>query len=263
MVDRNRVGVAMAVERKRIPAKLKDDAIVEALLEVRFDMSSIPEVLIGRLSEYGPWKQLSQQRMPGYEIPEPIRQFNPQLRYLPVFELSSPEGEGRRAVRIGPRVLSYHCTAPYVGWERFKPELQQAIEGLFQKANGLVVRRLGLRYLNALRADVHGIQSISDLDLRLEIDGERVGGNVNVNFTVDPGSDTACTVRIATPEFIQGALPANTSVYVDVDVFTHDGYESREEADVTSWLEAAHTKEKQQFFRLLTTETINSLKEDR
>jgi len=41
------------------------------------------------------------------------------------------------------------------------------------------------------------------------------------------------------------------------------GYESRKEADVTSWLEAAHTKEKQQFFRLLTVETINSLKEDR
>jgi uncharacterized protein (TIGR04255 family) len=253
----------MAVERKRIPAKMKDDAIVEALLEVRFDMSIIPEVLIGRLSEYGPWKQLSQQRTPAADIPAPIRQLNPQLRYLPVFELFSPESEGRRAVRIGPQVLSYHCTAPYVGWERFKPELQQAIEGLFQKADGLVVRRLGLRYLNALRPDVHGIRSVSDLDLKLEIDGERVGGNVNVNFTVDPGSDKTCTVRIATPEFIQGALPANTSVYVDVDVFTHDGYESRKEADVTSWLEAAHTKEKQQFFRLLTVETINSLKENR
>ena len=76
-------------------------------------------------------------------------------------------------------------------------------------------------------------------------------------------SCTPCTVRIATPEFIKGELPANTSVYVDVDVFTHDGYESREGADVASWLEAAHTKEKLQFFRLLTIETIDSLKEDR
>lgn len=255
--------MVMAADRKPTPAKLKDDAIVEALFEIRFDMSSIPEVLIGRLTEYGPWKQLSQQRLPAYEIPSAIRKFNPQLRYQPVFELFSPEAEGRRAIRIGPQALSYHLVAPYAGWTRFKPELKQAIEGLFQKADGLVVRRLGLRYLNALRADVHGIRSISDLDLTLEIDGERVGDNVNVNFTVDPASDTACTVRIATPQFIQGVLPASTSVYVDVDVFTHDGYESRKEADVTSWLEAAHTKEKQQFFRLLTSETINSLKEDK
>ena len=254
--------MAMAAALKPIPAKLKDDAIVEALLEIRFDMSGLPEVLIGRLSEYGPWKQLSQQRMPAYEIPAAIRQFNPQLRFQPVFEFLSSEAEGRRAIRIGPQVLSYHNVAPYIGWKRFKPELKQAIEGLFQKADGLVVRRLGLRYLNALRADVHGIRSVSDLDLILEIDGERVGDHVNVNFTVDPASDTACTVRVATPQFIQGVLPASTSVYVDVDVFTRDGYESTSKADVVSWLEAAHAKEKQQFFRLLTSDTIKSLEEE-
>ena len=37
--------------RKHIPAKLKHDAIVEALLEVRFDMTTVPEVLFGRLAD--------------------------------------------------------------------------------------------------------------------------------------------------------------------------------------------------------------------
>src|SRR5271157_1638575 len=38
----------MATRIKHIPNKLKHDAIVEALLEVRFDMTTVPEVLRGR-----------------------------------------------------------------------------------------------------------------------------------------------------------------------------------------------------------------------
>jgi uncharacterized protein (TIGR04255 family) len=248
---------------KPIPVKLRDDAIVEALLEIRFEMSTIPEIFFGRMAEYAPWKLLQQRRMPAYEIPAVMRQVNPQLRYQPVFELIPVEADQQRAVRIGPQVLSYHRMAPYVGWKRFKLELNEAIAGLFQKADGLTVHRLGLRYLNALRPDVHRIRSVSDLDLKLEIANELVSGNVNINFNVAVASNTTCTVRVATPEFIQGALPVNTSVYVDVDVFTQDGFQTTERDVVTSWIEDAHTKEKEQFFRLLTPQTIQSLKEEK
>jgi hypothetical protein len=54
----------MATRKKRIPAKLKYDAIVEALLEVRFDMTTIPEVLLGRLADCPSWKGFEQDRMP-------------------------------------------------------------------------------------------------------------------------------------------------------------------------------------------------------
>lgn len=247
-----------AGEAKSIPAKLKHDAIVEALFEIRFEMTTIPEVFFGRLAEYAPWKGFTQAPMPAYNIPAALRQADPNLRYQPVFALV--EG-AERAVRIGPQVLSYHRRMPYVGWAKFKPELEEVIAGVFEKADGLRVERLGLRYLNALRTDVHGIKSISDLNLKLEIAGERVSGNANVNFTTGDSSDTVCTVRIATTEFIQGDLPANTSVYVDVDVFTKKGFETKDEAVVKDWIEAAHTKEKEQFFRLLTDATIESLKE--
>jgi uncharacterized protein (TIGR04255 family) len=150
---------------------------------------------------------------------------------------------------------------PYVGWERFQPELQETVSLLFQKASGLVIRRLGLRYLNALRHDLHGIASISDLDLEIKVASQRVPGNVNLNFTVDVGSDTACTVWIATTEFIQGKLPPDTSVYVDVDVFTKEGFETKEREAVESWVATAHTKEKEQFFRLLTDRSIDELEE--
>jgi uncharacterized protein (TIGR04255 family) len=253
------LGVVMTAGGSRsIPAKLKHDAIVEALFEIRFDMTTIPEVFFGRLAEYAPWKQFTQARLPAYDVPAALRQADPNLRYHPIFALA--EGAGR-AVRIGPQVLSYHRRAPYVGWAKFKPELDEAIAGVFGKTDGLRVERLGLRYLNALRTDVHGIKSISDLNLKLEIASERVSGNANVNFTTGDSSETSCTVRIATTDFIQGDLPENTSVYVDVDVFTKPGFETKDQSVVKDWIEAAHTREKEQFFRLLTERTIESLKE--
>lgn len=247
----------MASRGKPVPKKLKNDAIVEAIFEVRFDMTTIPEILFGRLAEYGPWKGFRQQRLPAYEIPPPLRHADPNLRFQAIFELVSQE----RAVRIGPHVISYHCPTPYVGWQRFQPELAETIGGLFKFGDGLVIRRLGLRYLNALRADVHGIVSIMDLDLEIRVASERVPGNVNLNFTSDVGSNAGCTVRIATPEFVQGSLPPNTSVYVDVDVFTKDGFETKEEKVVQDWITAAHKSEKEQFFRLLTDRSIEALEE--
>jgi len=50
----------MASRGKSIPKKLKHDAIVEAVVEVRFSTTTIPEILFGRLSEYGPWKNFRQ-----------------------------------------------------------------------------------------------------------------------------------------------------------------------------------------------------------
>jgi len=249
----------MATRGKLVPAKLKHDAIVEAILEIRFDTTTIPEILFGKLADYAPWKGFGQRPMPASAVPAPIRQADPNLRFQPIFELLG--SDGHLAVRIGPQVLSYHRMPPYVGWQRFQAELSEEIDGLFEKANDLTVRRLGFRYLNALRPDLHGIRSISDLDLTVEIEGEKLAGNVNVNFTTQISDNTQCTVRIATTEFVQGVLPPNTSVVADVDVFTKEGFNTKDETEVKRWVELAHTKEKENFFRLLTDETIEALKE--
>ncbi|MGA2940171.1 MAG: TIGR04255 family protein [Syntrophobacteraceae bacterium] len=252
----------MAKRGRAIPSELKHDAIVEALLEIRFDMrkETIPEILFGRLAEHGPWKGFEQRPLPAYQVPPPLRQADPNLRFQPVFELAAPDK--RRTIRIGPHVLSYHRLRPYVGWEKFKPELGEAIDGLFSTTEGLSIRRLGFRYINALQTDVHGIRSILDLDLKLSIAEESVSSNVNINFTTDISNDTNCTVRIATSEFVQGELPPNTSVFVDVDVFTKEAFRTEDQIEVKKWVEFAHTKEKEQFFRLLTDQTIDSLKKE-
>ena len=251
----------MTENSKPVPKKLKNDAIVEAIFEIRFSMSTIPEVLIGRISEYAPWSGFKQTTLPISQFPAALRQADPNLRYQPVFAMID-EGQ-KRAVRIGTNAVSYSRGMPYVGWKVFKTELEEVIAGVFEKTNDLRVERLGLRYLNALRHDLHGIQSIADLALRIEIADERITGNANVNLTFDGNSDTACTVRVATTDFVQGQIPPGTSVYVDVDVFTNEvGFETTDEEFVRKWIEKAHSREKLQFFRLLTRPTIESLREE-
>jgi uncharacterized protein (TIGR04255 family) len=250
----------MAARAKPIPGKLKHDAIIEALFEIRFDTATLPEVFFGRLADYAPWKGFDQRRTPAHEIPASFRESDPNLRYQPVFELAAPADH--RAVRIGQHVLSYHRTAPYVGWQRFQPELEEVVSALFAKADDPVITRLGFRYINALRSDLHGIRRLSDLDLTFAIAREVVGGSVNVNFTTSVSENTQCTVRIATIDLVQGPLPSASSVLIDVDLFTKESFKSTEEGAVMEWIEFAHTQEKQQFFRLLTDETIDALKED-
>jgi uncharacterized protein (TIGR04255 family) len=244
---------------KTIPAKLKHDAILEALFEMHFDTQTLPEIFFGRLADDAPWKTFEQRRMPGHEIPASLREADSNLRHQPIFELA--DVSEHRAVRIGPHVLSYHRTAPYVGWSRFQPELTELIRAFFTRADTPVVTRLGLRYINALRSDVHGIRSLLDLDLTFAIATEPIGSSLNINFTTAVSSDTQCTVRIATTDLVQGTLPRASSVLVDVDVFTKEPFRTTDEKAVGAWIDFAHTKEKEQFFRILTNETIDGLTE--
>lgn len=246
---------------RAVPAKLKNDAIVEALAELRFDMpvGNLPEIFFVRLADNPTWKDFERRMMPAFSIPPQVRQSDENLRYQPHLELVAPNKE--RTVRIGPQVLSYHRLAPYVGWDKFQMELKDAVDWLFSEISDLSVRRMGVRYMNALRADLHGIKSVLDLDLKLTVADQRVSGNVNINFTNTVNANTLCTVRIATPEFIQGAIPPNTVLYVDVDVFTKEEFFCTDRNDAVAWIDSAHTAEKRHFFRLLTDQTISELAE--
>jgi uncharacterized protein (TIGR04255 family) len=241
-----------------LPQQLNPDAILEALLEIRFNAPTIlPEVLFGRLAEHAPWIGWQQRRLPTYEIPAPLREADANLRYAPIFEISNPQQH--RAVRIGSHVLSYHVMAPYPGWAVFQPEIDSAVDQLFAKATGLTVLRLGLRYINAFLTDAHGITSVADLDVEVKVSDDDHPSRMNLNFMTSIGPDADCTVRIATKEFAQGAVPTNAAVIADIDIFTNDHITAQTAQAVKDWAVMAHNGEKQEFFHLLTQQTIAHL----
>jgi uncharacterized protein (TIGR04255 family) len=243
-----------------LPTKLKHDAILEAILELRIASQPIPEVFYGRLVDHRYWKSFSRHRLPTHEIPEKFRLIDPNVRYIPVIELIAPDSKA--ALRVGPYAVSYHRTAPYVGWKNFSPDLLQVVDSLFETTTDPTIERLGLRYLNAMSVERHHIKSIGDLDIKLtDADGE-IATNVNINFTRELTRDSSCTVRIATKEFIQGDVPADTTVIIDVDVFTNDGFKTTDKEVVKQWVTDAHNYEKNEFFHLFTQTTIDQLREE-
>jgi uncharacterized protein (TIGR04255 family) len=250
----------MSQDKNAVPKKLRHDAIVEAVFEARFEMKTLPEVFFGRLADYEPWKGFTQAALPAAGIPAFVRQSDPNLRYQPVFQLSNVDG--LRSIRVGQYVASYHRAAPYVGWERFRDELNEFIDGLFLKAaEGLSVSRLGIRYINALKIDPPGISAITDLNMEVSIANEKVQKSVNVNYLTEHSNNTQSIVRISTTDLILGTAPPDTVLLVDVDVYTKPGFKTGEIADVKQWAEFAHTEETKQFFRLLKQKTKESLAE--
>lgn len=241
---------------KPLPKNLNPDAIVEALLEVRFKTSVLAELVTGRLSDSTVWRELAPQRLPVADVPEVIRRTDPNLLFQPTVELRG--ADGKQLIRIGPQVLSHHRLAPYLGWQQFRAELFETIGELFARIGDARVTRLGLRYINALTRS-HGIGGVPDLDMTVTVDSAPLTEKINLNFMKLVGNDIATMVRVASPDFLQGRLPEGSAVIVDIDVFTPDGFGSTDRQIVQEWTERAHTEEKQAFFSLLTLPTISEL----
>lgn len=242
-----------------LPAKLKDDSITEALLEIRFESPELDEVVVGRLSDFGGWEGYSKVRMPAADIPLPIRNMDAALRFQPLLELSP--ADMTRRVRIGATTISYHVVGRYVGWTEFSKELQTVTEHFFSALRKTPVKRLGLRYINTLTRARHGIASVSDLKLRVRIDEHNVGAPLNVNFTESASREHMVTTRVATPEFVLGPVDKSATLLVDVDVFSPDSFNSGDAVATMKWVGLAHDIEKTSFFRLFPEDTIAAWRE--
>jgi uncharacterized protein (TIGR04255 family) len=251
----------MVAKGTPLPRRIEPDAIIEALFEVRFDAeSTLVEVLVARLSEIPDWKGFAQRRLPAYDMPPAFRDSDPNLRFIPVFELAGTEP--KRAVRVGSHVLSYHCPAPYLGWDAFRDELNVAIGGLFEKTEGLQIKRIGMRYINAFTPALHGLNSISDLDLKIDVSGDRLLNNVALTFATEIDAETRCQTVLATRQYVQGTVPTDAIAVLDIDVFTNPTFNAETQGAVRQWMEIAHSAQREAFFYMLQAATIQELRRD-
>jgi uncharacterized protein (TIGR04255 family) len=241
-----------------LPAKLKEDAIVESLFEIRFESeaAAIPELFVGKLADR--WGGFSSHRLPTADIPAQIRSLDQNLRSQPSFEFRAPDE--KRLVRVGPYVFSYHQLAPYPGWSEFGVELAKAVEAVYSAVPSITVKRLGLRYINALQQAKHKVYGVDQLKVKLIAGGSELRKTWNLNYQVDLGSDTRGMVRLGTPDLVQGSLPGESSIILDVDIFTIDPFKDNGPDAAKAWVVNAHTEEKKVFFSLLQENIVADLK---
>lgn len=196
-------------------------------------------------------------RLPLADVPAAIRVQDANLRNQAILEFRAPDGQ--KLVKMGPRVISLHLLEPYPGWQAFSEQLKELVDSLFRTLPGLVVERIGLRYVNLLTAEKHGIRGVSDLDFSISVGGKPLLNRLNLNYQVEEADCTA-VVRVASSEFVTTSKPGKFSALVDVDVFTPEGYSSRLGTEVLERIAAAHDIEKRQYKAVLGESVINRLR---
>lgn len=241
----------------RIPRKLKNDPIIEALFELRFTSSDIPEVVVGKLASWEQWKGFASQRLPLADIPVTMREQDPNLIHQPVLQLQ--RNDGKRLVKIGPRAISYHALPPYPGWALFEPELSSCTERLFSTLADVTATRFGFRYLNAL-TKTHLIESLRDLNFDIRLAGQTLECPFNLNYQRSWTPKHESIVRIASKEFVQNPAEGLAAI-VDVDIFTPPEFRTTAGTEAHGWVSEAHDIEKKEFFNLLPEAIIDKLEE--
>ena len=110
-----------------LPTKLKADAIVEALCQVQFVSDDLPEVIIGRATDFWVKSGYVAERLPIADIPAPIRQADPNLRFQPTIQLR--EKQGPNLIQIGEQAISFHVAGEkkYPGWDTFREQLKEVV----------------------------------------------------------------------------------------------------------------------------------------
>ncbi len=231
-----------------LPDRITPDAIIEALVEMRFETSDLPEIVVGRLIDAAHWMDYAQSRLPTADIPQAMRESDAELRFQPVLELRRQDG--LRAVKLGGRVLSYHITTSYPGWAAFQREIREVVEHIYQKTRGVSFVRLGFRYINLFYPEKHFIHGIGDTNLAVSLQGEKITSSLNLNYVKKDGPHSM-TVRIATPDVVVGTLAPGFTLLCDIDLSTTDTRLPTNIDDTMAWIDRAHDLEKAEFFRLI------------
>lgn len=241
---------------RELPARIKPDAILEAIVEIRFGIVELPEIFLGRLLSAPVFGDLLPTRLPQADIPVSARESDPNLRFQPIYQLER-DGE---LIRVGTNALSIHILPPYCGWDQFKARVDEIIRSAWAHSGHPPLERCGLRYINALTAAEHGVNSIADLNLEVSVAGENLV-DVTVSFVSQDESGTEALVRVASRKHVQGEIPDDATFVVDVDVRTTGKINSWNDDAIMSWLEYAHDIEKSHFFDLLPRAIVERLEE--
>jgi uncharacterized protein (TIGR04255 family) len=237
-----------------LPERISPDAILEAIVELRFAADELPEVFLGRLLTSSALRDLRPIRLPQADIPFAARDADSTLRYQPIYQLEL----GNELVRIGTGAVSYHRLSPYGDWEGFFGRAKEIIAGTWAEAGAPPLERCGLRYVNALTAEGHGVETIEDLNLAVTVCGQELV-DISLSFLADDTGDTETLVRVASAKHIQGDIPEDSTFAVDIDVRTSSDVSNWNIDRVYAWLAEARLIKNKHFFELIPARIVETL----
>lgn len=240
----------------KIPARLKKEPLIETVWEIRFTSTkpSVADLLPGLVFKALLDRYPNIVRLPAADIPAPIAEHDPNLRYVPKIRF---EG-GNHAVQMGEHVVSLSCRRPYSGWKTFSADIRALINVVqdTELIDGL--ERFSLKYIDLI--ELNRPPDLSCLNLKLRMGVYEINTRpVQLRTEIREGG-LIHIVQIVSPA--EAALPGEpkriSGVLLDIDTISPIK-ENESWADIESRLEEVHFSSKKMFFGLLTAETIKEL----
>lgn len=241
----------------KLPKRLGKEPILDVLFECRLDVHfPISNIIPGFLfSDIEGNKSL--ERLPHAELPEAIRNNDPNLQFLPLVKMHCDN----YSFLIGDRSVAVACNLPYKGWNDFKSQIISMIKIL--KKSGVIngIERYSIKYVNLIQSDDPKDQ-VNLANLSLKIGSHNLTKepyHVRMNIPVDGFINVVqivSGVKVKRPD-----KTSQEGVVIDIDTIKNtDGISLEEmEQNLKESLKHIHRISKQTFFDCLTEKAIMRL----
>lgn len=237
-----------------LPTRLRKEPILDALFECRFNAHlPVSNILPGIIfSEFEEEKKL--ERLPQSEIPEVIRNNDPNFQYAPLVRVRLQNYN----LLIGDRSMAVACNLPYKGWNDFKSIIVRVI-GVLKKSK-LVdhVIRYSTKYVDLIQSsDLTDQVSLANLSLRIGSHNlTKEAYQVRMDIPVDGFINIIQIISGAKVTMFDQSM--REGVVIDIDTIKETGNIPIEqlERELDSALEHIHRVSKETFFDCLTEQTL-------
>lgn len=241
----------------KLPIKLNKEPLLDAIFEVRFSMTTpassiLPGIFFSKLEG-----KKTIERLPTAELPQQMRDAEPNLQYAPVMQIHWQEF----IILISDRSVAMACKMPYAGWEKFKNAIIPMVRIIDEVGIVESIQRYSMKYI-----DLIPIKNISDqiasVNLNINLDDHKLEKEV-FQFRIE----------IADGEFINAVQIVSSGVVTTKEKTTKEGLiididtiRKVDNLDIKTFLselqerlENIHQKNKVMFFKCLTPTTLEIL----
>jgi uncharacterized protein (TIGR04255 family) len=228
-----------------IPHRLKQEPLIEAIWELRFEKPEASDALPGQLYEAlrKRGKSVTMKRLPTADIPAPVVQMNPAFRYAPRQRITE-EPAAALLWQTGDQIITLNCCKPYIGWLALKPEIEALIEIVEKCDLNLKFERHSLRYINVLTLDP--APDISALAINMKLGGHHIQNNPLQLRTEIKEGNFGHVIQIATPA--EAHPPEGPITGTIVDLETHSVEPPKDFDTLRGELDVLHDGLKELFF---------------
>ena len=236
----------------QLPDKIEICPIEEAVFEVRYTSKYPVDAIFGILyAGIGKFFSGNPVSLPIMQLPEAVRIQDPNLKYQAYHRLL----KNNLILNIGPKVLTFVNSKPYVGWEKWSNFFYDVLDNIIKTEVLDRAERIGLRYINVFDTNIF----------------DKVKFEVKINNKTLKDESTNLRTEILDEGFIKVLQIGNcvniiknnkntNGSIIDIDCL----YTINDDLDFfksyRQIVEKAHNKEKNLFFSLLEDSLLKELK---